>query len=314
MHITDRLHKKKWGVFHHYLFNIQNNPLFPNNQNAGETDWQTCTEALDVKLLAKTLHEIGVGYYFITIMQGRKYMIAENAVYRGIVGDKIADECLSRRDLIEELYQELSKYDIDLYLYFTGDGPYKDEEIGSLFGFIEPRQNVTMDFVEKWADVLRDYSLRYGDKIKGWWLDGMYCREFGYTQELLEPYYRAIKAGNPDAIVSFNDGVKPYFYRHYSQEEYTAGEQNFLTLLPDSRFYDGAQTHILLPIGAGSSGIGSTWAGGGLQFSKEELFEYAQKVISAGGVVTFDCKLNRDGSFDEQQIDALRYIGNRLKK
>lgn len=313
MHITDRLQSKKWGVFHHYLINIQNNPAFPNNQGVGQTDWQTCTAALDVKCLAKTLHEIGAGYYFITVMQGRKYMIAENSCYRSIVGDAIADECLSRRDLIEELYQELSRYDIDLYLYFTGDGPYKDEEIGAKFGFVEPRQNVTMDFVQKWAAVLREYSLHYGGKVKGWWLDGMYRQEFGYTQELLAPYYRAVKDGNPEGIVSFNDGIKPYFYRYYAEEEYTTGEQNDLSLVPTARFHDGAQTHVLLPIGAESRGIGSTWAGGGLQFTKEELAAYAEKVVAAGGVVTFDCKLNRDGSFDKEQVEALRYVGDRLK-
>jgi len=312
MHITDRISSKKWGVFHHYLYNIQNDPLFLNNQNAGETDWNVCTEALDVKRLAKTLHDIGAGYYFITVMQGRKYMIAENGVYRNIVGDEIADECLSRRDLIEELYQELSKYDIDLYLYFTGDGPYKDEQIGKLFGFTEPRQNISMEFVKKWSDVLKDYSLRYGNKVKGWWLDGMYREEFGYTEEKLQPFYSAIKAGNPDAIVAFNNGVKPYVYKYYSEEEFTSGEQVDFSVVPESRFCNGAQTHILLPIGAEDRGIGATWAGGGLHYTKQSLCAYAQRVISAGGVVTFDCKLNRDGSFDSDQIEALRYVGSRL--
>lgn len=312
MHITDRINSKKWGVFHHYLYNIQNNPLFTNNQNAGQTDWQICTEALDVKRLAKTLHDIGAGYYFITVMQGRKYMIAENGAYRNIVGDEIADECLSRRDLIEELYQELSKYNIDLYLYFTGDGPYKDEQIGKLFGFTEPRQNISMEFVKKWSDVLKDYSLRYGNKVKGWWLDGMYREEFGYTEEKLQPFYSAIKAGNPDAIVAFNNGVKPYVYKYYSEEEFTSGEQVDFSVVPESRFCNGAQTHILLPIGAEDRGIGATWAGGGLHYTKQSLCAYAQRVISAGGVVTFDCKLNRDGSFDSDQIEALRYVGSRL--
>lgn len=312
MHITDRINSKKWGVFHHYLYNIQNNPLFTNNQNAGETDWNVCTEALDVKRLAKTLHDIGAGYYFITVMQGRKYMIAENGAYRNIVGDEIADECLSRRDLIEELYQELSKYDIDLYLYFTGDGPYKDEQIGKLFGFTEPRQNISMEFVKKWSDVLKDYSLRYGNKVKGWWLDGMYREEFGYTEEKLQPFYSAIKAGNPDAIVAFNNGVKPYVYKYYSEEEFTSGEQVDFSVVPESRFCNGAQTHILLPIGAEDRGIGATWAGGGLHYTKQSLCAYAQRVISAGGVVTFDCKLNRDGSFDSDQIEALRHVGSRL--
>lgn len=313
MHITDKLHSKKWGIFHHYLYNIQNNPLFSNNQNAGETDWHTCTAQLDVKLLAKTLHEIGAGYYFITVMQGRRYMIAENAAYRQIVGDEIADECLSRRDLIEDLYQELSKYGIDLYLYYTGDGPYKDEETGKRFGFIEPRQNVSIDFVQKWADVLKEYAIRYGKKVNGWWLDGMYQEAFGYTQQLLQPYYQAIKAGNPDALVAFNDGVKPFFYRHYAEEEFTSGEQVDFSVIPHDRFQDGAQIHILLPIGAESRDIGATWAGGGLHYTKEQLLENAQKIISAGGVVTFDCKLNRDGSMDEQQIEALRYVGSHLK-
>ena len=313
MHITDRINSKKWGVFHHYLYNIQNNPLFTNNQNAGETDWHTCTEELNVKHLAKTLHEIGAGYYFITVMQGRKYMIAENRAYRNIVGDKIADECLSRRDLIEALYRALSQYDIDLYLYFTGDGPYKDELVGKLFGFTEPRQNIAMDFVKKWSDVLKDYSLQYGDKVKGWWLDGMYQKEFGYTAELMQPYYRAIKEGNPDAIVAFNNGVKPYVYRYYPEEEFTSGEQVDFSVIPESRFCSGAQTHILLPIGNEDRGIGATWAGGGLNYTKEELCAYAQKVISAGGIVTFDCKLNRDGSFDNEQVEALRYIGSRLR-
>ncbi|MBE6778656.1 MAG: hypothetical protein E7541_04630, partial [Ruminococcaceae bacterium] len=152
---------------------------------------------------------------------------------------------METRDLMEELYQGLRRYDIDLYLYFTGDDPYKEEEIGVKFGFVEPRQNVTMDFVEKWSSVLREYSLRYGDKVKGWWLDGMYRQEFGYTQQLLAPYYRAVKEGNPEGIVSFNDGIKPYFYRYYAEEEYTTGEQNDLSLVPTARFHDGAQAHVL---------------------------------------------------------------------
>ncbi len=314
MHIADRLHARKWGVFHHYLYGLQNNPALPNNQGAGETDWQTCTQALDVRRIADTLHDIGAGYYFITVMQGRKYMIAENSVYRGIVGDEVADECLSRRDLIAELCRELDRYGIDLYLYFTGDGPYQDEEIGRLFGFTEPREQVTVAFTEKWAAVLGEYSRRYRGKARGWWLDGMYRRRFGYTNELMEPYYRAIKAGDPDSLTAFNDGVRPFLYRQYPEEEFTTGEQVDLSVVPSSRFCDGAQAHILLPLGTDSSGIGATWASGGLHFPQQEICDYADKVTSAGGVVTFDCMLNRDGSFDPEQAEALRAVGRRLSR
>lgn len=311
---TDVMSNKKWGVFNHYLYNIQNNPAYPNNMGAGETSWQECTAALDVKKIARQLHEVGAGYYFITVMQGRRYMIAENARYREIIGDESADECLSKRDLIEELYEALSEYGIDLYLYFTGDGPYKDEEEGKKFGFIEPRQNVSMEFAEKWASVLEWYSKHYGDKIKGYWIDGCYDHEwFGYTPDKLEPFYNAVKSGNPDALVTMNNGVKRGLYRYFPKEDFVSGEQENLDVVPESRYLDGAQTFILLPIGNGDMGIGCAWGSGGLSFTGEQLADYAEKVTSVGGVVTFDCMVARDGSFDEEQIAALKVVGDRLK-
>ena len=313
MAISDKMKEKKWGVFNHYLYNIQNNPALPNNQGAGETDWHTCTEALDVEKIARTLHEVGAGYYFITSMQGRKYMIADNEYYRSLVGDEAADECLSRRDLIEDLYQALSKYGIDLYLYFTGDGPYKDEEHGRQFGFIEPRENnMTMGFVQKWSKAIESYAVKYGKKVNGWWIDGCYSDWFGYTEELLTPYYDAVKKGNPNALVTFNNGVREGLYRYYSREDFTSGEQENLKVIPESRFLDGVQTHILLPVGAGDSGIGCTWGSAGLGFTKEELADYVSRVTSVGGVVTLDCMLNRDGSFDPDQVEALKYIGEKV--
>ena len=36
------------------------------------------------------------------------------------------------------------------------------------------------EFIEKWASVLEEYAVRYGDKVKGWWIDGCYDY-FGYT-------------------------------------------------------------------------------------------------------------------------------------
>ena len=140
-------------------------------------------------------------------------MIAPNATYDAIADTKPGEAC-SERDLILDLYEALKKYDIDLCLYYTGDGPYKDVEIGRKFGFAEPRGTVTMDFVQKWSSVLEEYAVRYGDKIKAWWLDGMYADYFGYTQELMEPYYQAIKMGNPNALVAFNNGVYPEISRY----------------------------------------------------------------------------------------------------
>ncbi len=55
------------------------------------------------------------------------------------IGGTRPGEACSVRDLPLELSHELARRGIDLYLYYTGDGPYLDAEIGSRFGFTEPR-------------------------------------------------------------------------------------------------------------------------------------------------------------------------------
>ena len=50
-------------------------------------------------------------------------------------------EYSSNRDLIKEIGEELKKYDIDLYLYYTGDGPHKDEQAGNGLGWYDGDPN-----------------------------------------------------------------------------------------------------------------------------------------------------------------------------
>lgn len=307
----DRFYSKKWGIFNHFLYVIQNNPKYPNSYGK-QTDWDTLVREFDTETLAKNLHEIGAGYYIITVMQGTKYMIAPNAAFDKIAGTKPGEAC-STRDLIEDLYQSLSKYDIDLFLYFTGDGPYKNPEVGEKFGFIEPRDvGVTRPFVEKWASVLEEYAVRYGDKVKGWWIDGCYKDWFKYTDELLEIYYNACKKGNPDALVATNGGLREgEMLEGYIHEDFRCGEQNQFDFIPTQRFYGDAQAHILAPLGAGESEIGC-WAIFGTKKDGKTLAEYVKKVNQAGGVVTIDIGVYRDGKFDEEQMEVLKIVGEKL--
>ena len=57
---------------------------------------------------------------------------------------------------------------------------------------------------------MEEYSLRYGDKVFAWWLDGCYfdAGNFGYNDTSLKPYHDAIRAGNPKALIAFNAGVR----------------------------------------------------------------------------------------------------------
>ena len=303
MHITDRFHDSKWGVLTHYLSFVQNAAGDFHNQGVGETSWDECVEGIDVDRIAETVASTGASYLFFTMEQGTRYIIAPNKTYDEIVGGG-GDTGPSKRDLVLDLHRALSKRGIDLYLYFTGSGPADDTEHGPKFGFCcGEGEVVTRPFVEKWAAVLEEYSRRYGDKVKGWWVDGCYREMFGFTDELLDLLYYAAKAGNPDAIVALNDGVDIRCRKTYANEEFTCGEFDHPTGIPEERFIDGAQTHILVP-------VGPVWGAPGLQKDGEYLRYYTKCVNLAGGVVTYDIAIYRDGSFDTEQIEALKMINS----
>lgn len=302
---ADNLYSKKWGVFIHFLDRHQNNP--EHISSLGKcTSWDECVNGFDTEKFAKNLHDVGAGYAFITMMQGSKYMIAPNETYDRICGTKPGEAC-SSRDLVEDLYKALSVYGIDLYLYYTGDGPYKDDACGKAMGFTEPRElGVTENFVKNWTSVLEEYAVRYGDKVKGWWIDGCYRDYFKYTNDLLTPYHDAVKKGNPDAIITFNNGID-VFYTTHPLEDFTSGERVTFDLIPDGRFTNNAQNHMLIPIGHHEDPA-SRWCSGGLEIDKESLKEYSKSVIEAGGVLTFDVYFDRNSDFDAEQVEALKNL------
>ena len=266
--------------------------------------------SFDVKDLARRLHEVGAGYYCITVMQGTRHMLAPNATYDAVCGTKPGEACATR-DLIWELSDALAKYDIDLCLYYTGDGPHADPVCGSAFGFVDPRGNVTEEFVRKWASVLREYAVRYGSRVKAWIIDGCYRKYFGYTDELMSLLYDACKAGNPDCLVAMNDGLEAGFGKNYPGEELTFGEFNDFTDFAPARFIDGAQAHILAPLGIDDQDC-CRWCRKGARLDGKYMLDYVKKANARGMVVSIDTFVDYDGSWDPEQTAVLKYIGDHL--
>lgn len=250
------LKEKGWGLFIHYLESLQNNPETPNNQGAGRTSWEECVNQLDVERLAQDVASTGAGYLVFTLQQQTRFACAPNPVYDRFSGYRPGEACCTR-DLIGELYEALHRRGVALFLYFTGDGPFRDEQafqgLGGEFG----RQAVNREMVANWCRVLEYYSRAYGDKIKGWWMDGTYPA-VGY--ELNGPYMRSVaeaaRAGNPEALISENywgclvevyeerDGVIYGNFRSkvpdpVEVDDYSAGELVQLGDLPDNRDFGG---------------------------------------------------------------------------
>ena len=327
----DRMMNRKWGIFNHYLYYSEKGYTDYKGENEDTIrlmaeEWNGQTASFDAEKLARTLHEIGCGYYVITVMQGTRFLLAPNAAYTRITGIAPGEAC-SCRDLIRDIGEALKPYDIDLFLYYTGDGPHFDKTAGPAMGLYEDYEadihgKVDRRFVENWAAVLGEYAERYGDLVKGWWVDGCY-ESLGYNNELLSIYYNAIKKGNPDALAAFNSGTASFVHpdgddtpiKWYENEGFTCGEDNDFTYVFKNRFTDGAQNHLLIPLGDYRDGnICAGWCNTGVRRSKEYVADYIRKNNAAGAVITVDIFVDHRGNFDPAQVEALKYVGQKVRE
>lgn len=159
---------------------------------------------------------------------------------------------------------------------------------------------VTEEFVRNWSTVVREYGLRYGEKVKGWWVDGCY-RFIDYDDRKLGILADALRAGHAGRIIALNPGVEDHVRAYTSHEDFTTGEQNSFTDLPVSRFVDGEQWHIL-------SFLGTFWGQPGTTRSKRDMIDYIHTCNAFGGVVSIDTLLYRDGDLDRSQLEVLKSL------
>ena len=203
-----------WGVFTHYL----------TKPTTSADEWNRQVDACDVAALAEQIASVGARYLFFTIGQGSGHYCAPNATYDRYAG--ISPSKCSRRDLISDLYAAMQPRGVELLAYVPADGPWADPEARKGLGITAHWSDDPSfdwgpgaqwakfrlpEFQRRWEDVCRDWSLRFGRKVRGWWVDGAYACEQRYPPHEapnFHTYATALKAGNPDAIVAFNPGVK----------------------------------------------------------------------------------------------------------
>ena len=297
---TDWFKEAGYGVFVHYLAHLQNDAAHLHSLGK-ETDWDSCVREFDTEKFADAVEESGAKYAIFTVMQISRFMIAPNATFDRITGYQPGEACATR-DLIEDLYQSLSKRNIKLMLYWTGDGPRVDEKAGLAYGCGKP---VSIEFVQKWADTFREYGERYGDKVAGIWCDGSYSF-IGYDEAKLGILAEGLRAGSDKRIIALNPGVDPRVQSYTPHEDYTCGEQNVFYEVPAERFLDGEQWHIL-------SFLSKTWWGEpGVGYSKSQFSEYVWNVNQRGGVVSVDIMVYRDGGLERSQIELLKAVRHEL--
>ena len=237
----------------------------------------------DAKTLAEDIHKSGAGYAYFAVCQNNGPVNVPSETYLRATG---AAEWISGRDLVKELSDALSEYGIRLMLYVPSGAPQNDEAMAHTLGCRERDNGITNDwiatdeFIGNWCEFFTELSLRYSERISGWWVDGFYEWD-GYTNEIAARYSSALKSGNPKAIVCFNGGAETYFYPS-EYDDYLPGEWNrFDTMKCDGRWLNGVQWHEV-------SYLGERWDGGTLQFTAEEVAAHLREVNEKGGVISID--------------------------
>lgn len=309
---TDWFMQCRWGMFTHYLADSASN-LKPTTLPVG--DWNRRIDAFDVNGLARQLAATGVPYFVITLGQNSGFYLSPNRTYDDIVGIK-PSKC-SQRDLIADLARALAVRGIRLMVYLPGMAPASDATAKErLEGVADERLTV---FQRNWEAVCREWSLRWGRSVSGWWIDGPYHAPA--YQHPDAPNYRsfaeALKAGNPDSIVAFNNGLRTPLYSMTEYEDYTPGEiERDLTVAPGNvpdfsrlanyeRFLNGAQLHVLTI-------MGEWWGKGPVRFPDELTIGYTKFINRKGGVVSWDAPLTTAGLIDEEFRPQLTALGRAI--
>jgi alpha-L-fucosidase len=312
-HLTDWFHDAKWGVFIH----------FTAQDEWSANDWNRRVDAFDVEGLASQLAVSGVGYLFLTTGQNSGHFCAPNETYDRIVG--INPSKLSRRDLISDMADALKPHGIRLMVYHPSGAPERDPVAVERLKWRQhdygtPGERLP-EFQLMWEDVLRDWSVRWGDKVAGWWFDGVYFADAMYLHDAAPNFgslSAAAKAGNPDALIAFNAGVNAPVQTFAGHEDYTAGEISYELPLHDgygwrekkfvkeTRWLDGSQYQIL-------SFLGSWWDAEPLRFTDELAIGYTQFVTQRDGVMTWGIGTDDRGVISDGFMRQLTAIGAAVK-
>jgi hypothetical protein len=293
---TDWFRDARWGVFFHFLGGAAST----SQHELPLATWNGRVDRFDVEGLSRQLAEIGAGYLCLTIGQNSGHYCAPNETYRGFVGDDLY--ACSHRDLISDLADALAPRGVRLLVYLPAGAPAAVPEIceklGWEWGFeggwphswgTQRTGKRLAEFQVKWEAVIREWSLRWGKQVSGWWIDGCYFADEMYRHAdppNFASFAAALKAGNPDSLVAFNPGVLVPVISLTEHEDYTAGEiANALPAgdasAPLTRFVNDAQYHIL-------SYLGGAWGAGEPRFPDALAAAYTRYINSREGVVTWD--------------------------
>jgi hypothetical protein len=256
--------------------------------------------------------ETRADWLIITLAQGTGYLSSKNEFI-----DNLQMGITPNRDLFTKIGRGIQQRGKRMIVYLPGAHTSADPTVKALLG------RGSEGYAERHNEFIRQYSLKLGRLIDGWWFDS--CGPQDNAAWLKE--MDACRTGNPDSVVAFSGAefcasggqIKP----RCPVEDYHAGEIHLLEdgkirtdfvwppgegiivtadgklrkrgqdpgyYMPDSQFIDNVQWHCLLPIDLTfNPAVPNQYC----HYSDKELFQFVDDVKSVGGAITINVPIDR---------------------
>lgn len=162
---------------------------------------------------------------------------APNKALSTYTGYAPGEKC-SRRDLIMDLADVLNPKGVKLICYFAGlNGYMKDPK--TYRGLADDGNNQTPPSAEsrkRRLEVLKEYCDRYGEKIAGWWFDGMEIDSYSEQPNDWWTIPTIVRTPNPKAVIAFSYGRNEQACIRRGLDDFTGGDtwskQDLTRLVP----------------------------------------------------------------------------------
>ena len=261
---------------------------------------------LDVQQLAKDEKDSGAKWVYIAFTQGAGIYSAPNQTWDNLLAADGEKPRSPTRDFFGDYAKAVVDQGMKVIAYIPANISSLDDPAGQkAAGYGQDN----LDALHKnTADIVKEFSDRYGNLISGWWFDESYQnpaqevvtssgQHISNSPESLQQLADSAKSGNPNAVVGFNRYAfddKAFTLGHVN-DDYTGGESLGLPDIPGSRVADGGQYHAL------------TWLGGdgyyspGVRYDDQKVIDYTKGLKDTGGAITYDLYWTRDSHLDPEQ-------------
>jgi len=236
---------------------------------------------------------------------------------------QVSPDIVPQRDLFGEMLNALDEQGFKVMVYFATEGPTMGKHpekalpdvIENWKKYAESRKMTPEEAVAE--IIVKEYSLRYGTKISGWWFDHA---SYGDIKAL----EKAARAGNPEAALAFNVGGSPKLLT-CPESDFTAGHPTpmkrhspswegnevAITLIEKNNYINGSWGHFFPP-------MQMTWNSGKPAFETEKAVDWTMRIVQSKGAITWAVALadakNKRAPLASFQFKQLKAINAAVKK